>query len=90
VVTKLRFIDPADCGCSDCLTGEAVPLDCATGYHIRDLLAGKLTSRLDEGTEIEITVSITLGLDEIPADLERVRALGQVTRTEIAGHFFDI
>lgn len=87
---KLRFIDPADCGCSDCLTGESVPLDRATGYHIRDMLAGRLTSRLDEDTEIEFTVSITLGLDEIPVDLERVRSLGQVTCTQVAGYLFDI
>lgn len=42
--SRLVAIDPADCGCTECLIGEYMPLDSAINdpYTIADLLTGKL------------------------------------------------
>lgn len=39
---KLIAIDPWDCGCTECITGEYKPLSQATDNDIADLLAGRL------------------------------------------------
>lgn len=39
---KLIAIDPWDCGCTECITGEYKPLSQATDDDIADLLAGRL------------------------------------------------
>ena len=35
-------IDPAGCGCTECLTGEYVPLDEATDDQLRMMLMGEI------------------------------------------------
>lgn len=35
-------IDPPGCGCTECLTGEYVPLDQATDDQLRLMLQGKI------------------------------------------------
>lgn len=67
----LRFIDPANCGCTDCCIGEAVPLSSALDRHVRGLLAGRVRSRIGHDTEVTITIT-TDNLNEtvfvFPAD----------------------
>lgn len=50
-------VDPWDCGCTECLTGEYVSLRQATDDNIADLLAGRLASHLGDGTELAVTVT---------------------------------
>jgi hypothetical protein len=53
----LQAIDPPGCGCTDCLTGDAVPLDRATGEQVAALLTHQIHDRT--GTTLDITVSVT-------------------------------
>lgn len=55
-----RAVDPPGCGCTDCLTGAAVPLDRATPGQIAALLNGALGNRTDSDTPFTVTVSLTL------------------------------
>jgi hypothetical protein len=41
-------IDPAGCGCTECLTGEYVPLDRATDAQVFALLRGELSDATSE------------------------------------------
>lgn len=43
----LTAIDPLGCGCTECMTGEYVPLDKATDDHIRALFRGELRDNTD-------------------------------------------
>lgn len=52
---RLTAIDPYDCGCTECLTGEYKPLAEATDDDIADMLAGRLADHT--GVELEITVT---------------------------------
>jgi hypothetical protein len=54
---RLIAVDPWDCGCTECITGEYVPLRYATDENIADLLAGRLRSHLNDGTRLEITTA---------------------------------
>lgn len=38
-------IDPPDCGCTDCLIGESVPLSGASDELIRRMIRGEVTDR---------------------------------------------
>lgn len=46
-------IDPPNCGCTECITGEYVPLVDATPRQITDMLAGRL------GNNTGLTFKIT-------------------------------
>lgn len=35
-------IDPPGCGCTECLTGEYIPLDQATPEQVKSMLIGRL------------------------------------------------
>lgn len=39
---KVLAIDPAGCGCTECCTGEYVPLERATDEQLIDLLTGDI------------------------------------------------
>lgn len=54
-------IDPPGCGCTECLTGEYVPLDQAQGQHVLDLFAGRLRDNTSSGTEFAVIVSVNGG-----------------------------
>ena len=61
-------IDPAGCGCTECLTGEYVPLDRATAGQVFRLIKGKLLNATDERFIVDVdyidmrtnTVTITI------------------------------
>jgi hypothetical protein len=65
VTTKLQFIDPADCGCTDCITGRAVPLDRASNGEINRLLRGRLIARLDADAEFELELTLRIGVQDV-------------------------
>lgn len=44
-------IDPFDCGCTECLTGEYVPLSMATPENLKGMLSGNIRDH----TGIEFT-----------------------------------
>lgn len=54
---KVIAVDPWDCGCTECIIGEYVPLRMATDDQIADLLAGRLRNNLNSGTVLEVTVT---------------------------------
>lgn len=49
-------IDPPGCGCTECLTGEYIPLDQATEEQVRKLVKGKLVNHTDTGRLVKRTV----------------------------------
>jgi hypothetical protein len=51
-------VDPAGCACTECLTGEYVPLDQADRQHVADMLLGKIGNHCSVPAEIEVTVGI--------------------------------
>jgi hypothetical protein len=57
VTVRLIAVDPWDCRCLECTTGEYVALRFATDDDIADLLAGRLRNNLNSGTELEISVT---------------------------------
>ena len=50
-------IDPVGCGCTECLTGEYVPLDRATREQVRAMLKGKIQDNTRERwvRKVEVT-----------------------------------
>lgn len=50
MTVKLLAIDPYDCGCTECIIGEYVPLKYATDDNIADLLSGRLDDHTYEGS----------------------------------------
>lgn len=56
----LIAIDPWDCGCTECITGEYVPLRYATDDNMADLIAGRLRNNLNTGTDLEISATYTV------------------------------
>jgi hypothetical protein len=53
---RLIAIDPYDCGCTECCTGEYKSLRSATDDDIADLLAGRLRNNLNSDEELEVSV----------------------------------
>jgi hypothetical protein len=49
---KAIAIDPVGCGCTECLTGEYVPLDRATPKQVKKMIKGKLRDHTSEAFEI--------------------------------------
>lgn len=91
---RLRFIDPADCGCTDCILGEAKPLSQVTQRDIRKLLQGRLIWRAGSDAELTITVKIVIPVDEIDAktsdELAPMLYHAHSAEVEVYGHTFDI
>lgn len=57
-MTTLTAVDPPGCGCTECITGQYVPLDHATPENITALLNGQL--RNHTGVELRITAVYAL------------------------------
>ncbi|MYS33481.1 hypothetical protein K388_05811 [Streptomyces sp. KhCrAH-43] len=57
-MTTLTAVDPPGCGCTECITGQYVPLDHATPKNITALLNGQLSNHT--GVELRITVVYAL------------------------------
>jgi hypothetical protein len=61
-------IDPVGCGCTECIVGEYVPLDRATGDQVFKLIKGKLLNATGERFIVDVdylnvrdrTVTITI------------------------------
>lgn len=63
-MSDVRWIDPADCGCTDCVTGRAVPLNHATYLQLMHMLHGKLRSRLDSDTVVTLNMRFDLDSED--------------------------
>lgn len=65
-------IDPPECACTECITGEYVPLDRATPEQIADMLAGRIADNTNSGTEFTVTIRVTAtdGYDSQAWDLD--------------------
>lgn len=70
-------IDPSGCGCTECLTGEYVPLDSATNEQIRLMLAGEIACNLPGDTRLVTRVTVCGGNPAMPITV--------VTHTETVG-----
>lgn len=55
-------IDPPNCGCTECITGEYIPLVDATPRQITDMLAGRLANN----TGLEFKVIAVGKFDDYP------------------------
>jgi hypothetical protein len=68
-------IDPAGCGCTQCLTGEYVPLDQATGLQVYAMLRGQLECHLYQVPLAAVRLELP-GLGEgARSEVERLLAL---------------
>lgn len=72
---KVLAIDPPDCGCTECITGEYVPLIDATPRQITDMLAG----RLGNNTGCEFSITFTGKFDDYPKRPFSLSAAEKVT-----------
>jgi hypothetical protein len=67
---RLIAVDPPECGCTECLIGEYVPLDMATSAHIRALFRGDLKNNLNTGTTLHVQSDgrdrLIVTCDEVP------------------------
>lgn len=52
--TKVLAIDPVGCGCTECLTGEYVPLESATKEQALAVLRGELANNTDHEPEVDM------------------------------------
>lgn len=48
-----RQVDPQGCGCTECVTGEYVPLELATARQVRNLIFGTLADATGETFMVE-------------------------------------
>ena len=55
-------IDPPNCGCTECITGEYIPVVDATPRQITDMLAG----RIGNNTGLEFTITAVGKFDSYP------------------------
>lgn len=72
-------IDPAGCGCTDCLVGHSVPVDRATDIQMAALLAGMLSDATYEGSVRWELDTDTDGLPVYAASLEYKNYAGAAT-----------
>lgn len=57
-------IDPPECGCTECITGEYVPLERVTREQIVDLLTGRIANHLSDWHNEHTSVTVTVRIDE--------------------------
>ncbi|MFI7448123.1 hypothetical protein ACIBQX_11550 [Nonomuraea sp. NPDC049714] len=55
---RLLAIDPWDCGCTECLTGEYKPLRMASASDIAALLCGELAGNTSATFQVEIRYEV--------------------------------
>lgn len=53
-------IDPVGCGCTECLTGEYVPLDRAATDQVFAMIRGELSNATSELFTVTTTVEATI------------------------------
>lgn len=51
-------IDPPGCGCTECITGEYVPLDYATDQQIADLIRGEIHNNVGDGLKVTVSARV--------------------------------
>ena len=75
---KPTAIDPLGCGCTECITGEYVPLDRATPEQVLDMLTGGIRNNLTgwENDHLEATVTVSVGTFSWLYDVKHVAELG--------------
>jgi hypothetical protein len=61
MTVKLLAIDPFDCGCTECLTGEYVPLRYATAVQILAMMTGHLRDHTYGGLDLRIKYTVEQG-----------------------------
>jgi hypothetical protein len=64
MTTKVLAIDPYDCGCTECLVGEYVPLRAATAMQIAALLRGELGNNTGSYNTFKVDVRYEVAEDE--------------------------
>lgn len=87
-------IDPPTCGCTECITGEYIPLISATARHITDMLAGRMANN----TGLTFTISATGRFDPTPpqpfsltqADVVTVTTGAWVDRSSLTTYSWEI
>lgn len=52
-------IDPLNCACTECLTGEYVSLGSASSQHVADMLDGRILN--NTGDDPQVKTIVTLG-----------------------------
>lgn len=70
-------IDPPFCGCTECMTGEYVPLNEATAEQMADMLAGKI--RNNTGMQLQVSFVFTVEDDQDirEAELAKIQVIGE-------------
>lgn len=84
IMIVLRAIDPSDCGCNECLTGESVPMNRATQQQLIQALTGRLVLQTDEPIDIEITMTIEREDLEHPTLPTHGRTVTELLRAALA------
>jgi DNA-binding PadR family transcriptional regulator len=62
-------IDPYGCGCTECITGEYVPLERATDAQLAAMLRGEIRDNTSAG-ELEIVVTVRRTWGEFETELD--------------------
>jgi hypothetical protein len=60
----LRRIDPPDCGCTDCLTGESKPVTSATNEELLLMARNEIINATERTIEAEIVFTFDVGDDK--------------------------
>lgn len=61
LVTIPMAVDPANCGCTECLTGQYMPLDQAEAQHIADMLAGNIANNTGQHPHVQVVFTFESG-----------------------------
>ncbi|PCG81231.1 hypothetical protein CIB93_36455 [Streptomyces sp. WZ.A104] len=74
----LIAVDPPGCGCTECITGQYVPLDRARPQDIAALLNGRLRNHTGAALRVTVVYALSPGgaLDDAVPDTVRVDCQG--------------
>lgn len=62
-------IDPYNCGCTECITGEYVPLERATNGQLAAMLRGEIRDNTNAG-ELEVVVTVRRAWGDFERELD--------------------